>query len=155
MAKFSLTRRGFLKTAGACVAASAVAGAGTATALAETSEPAAQEVKRVRTCCRGCGKMECGVWVTVVDGRAVKIEGDESAFASQGNCCTKSQASLQACYHPARLKHPMKRTNPKDEGDPGWVRITWDEVWKTLSAKFDELNAKYDGSSLFGIKATS
>ena len=155
MAKFSLTRRGFLKTAGACVAASAVAGAGTATALAETSEPAAQEVKRVRTCCRGCGKMECGVWVTVVDGRAVKIEGDESAFASQGNCCTKSQASLQACYHPARLKHPMKRTNPKDEGDPGWVRITWDEVWKTLSAKFDELNAKYDGSSLFGMGGTS
>ena len=34
--------------------------------------------------------MECGVWVTVSDGRVVKIEGDESAFQSQGNCCTKS-----------------------------------------------------------------
>ena len=71
--------------------------------------------------------MECGVWVTVENGRAVKIEGDESAPHTMGSCCNKSVSSLQACYHPDRLRYPMKRTNPKGE-DPGWVRISWDEA---------------------------
>ena len=64
--------------------------------------------------------MECGVWVTVQQGRVVRIEGDQSAPQSMGNCCTKSQSSIQAAYHPDRLYHPLKRTNPKGE-DPGWV----------------------------------
>ena len=71
--------------------------------------------------------MECGVWVTVENGRAVKIEGDESAPHTMGSCCNKSVSSLQACYHPDRLRYPMKRTNPKGE-DPGQVRISWDEA---------------------------
>ena len=53
----------------------------------------------VKTCCRGCGKMECGVKVIVQNGRAIRVEGDEGAFQSMGNCCTKSQSSLQAAYH--------------------------------------------------------
>ena len=33
-----------------------------------------------------------------------------------GNCCTKSQSSIQAAYQiPDRLHYPMKRTNPKGE----------------------------------------
>ena len=79
--------------------------------------------KRIRSCCRGCGKMECGVWVTVQDGRAIRIEGDESAFQSMGHCCSKSQSSMQAAYHPDRLYYPMKRTAARGEDDPGWVRI--------------------------------
>ena len=83
--------------------------------------------RRIRTVCRGCGKMECGVWVTVENGRAVKIEGDESAPHTMGSCCNKSVSSLQACYHPDHPRYPMKRTNPKGE-DPGQVRISWDEA---------------------------
>ena len=70
------------------------------TALAEGEDASAGEIKRIRSCCRACGKVECGVWVTVQNGRAVKVEGDQSSFQSSGNCCGKSQSSIQAAYHP-------------------------------------------------------
>ena len=107
-------------------------------AESSASTTSTSEVKRIRSTCRGCGKMECGVWVTVQDGRAVKVEGDESAYQSNGNCCTKAQASMQAAYHPDRLRYPVKRTNPKGEADPGWVRISWDEAYATIAEKFKE-----------------
>ena len=82
----NLTRRSFLQVAAAASALAAVAPQATV-ALAEQDVPAhAAEVKRIRSCCRACGKMECGVWVTVENGKAVKIEGDESAWHSRGNC---------------------------------------------------------------------
>ena len=72
-----LTRRSFVKMAALTAAATGLVGATGGAALVQASEaPAEGEVRRVRTCCRGCGKMECGVWVTVENGRAVKVEGD-------------------------------------------------------------------------------
>lgn len=91
MAALKLSRRSFLKVAAAAGAAASV-GAMPTVALAASSEGAQTStgaVERIRTCCRGCGKMECGVWVTVENGRAVKIEGDESAPHTMGSCCNK------------------------------------------------------------------
>ena len=121
MGKLNMTRRAFTKLAAVTAAAAAVV-APAGAALAESSsatQSKAGETKRVRSCCRGCGKMECGVWVIVENGRAIRTEGDESAFHSMGNHCGKGQASLQAAYHPDRLYHPMKRTNARGEDDPG------------------------------------
>jgi anaerobic selenocysteine-containing dehydrogenase len=156
MEKGLMSRRSFMKATAATVAATALAtsASGLTANTAEAATSDEPEIKRVRTCCRGCGKMECGVWVTVENGRAVKIEGDESAFQSNGNCCTKSQASLQAAYHPDRLYHPLKRTNPKGE-DPGWVRISWDEAYETVGTKFNELIDKYGAECLTTLCGTS
>ena len=115
MGKLTMTRRAFTKLAAATAAAAAVV-APAGAALAESSTVTASkagDTKRVRSCCRGCGKMECGVWVIVENGRAIRTEGDESAFHSMGNHCGKGQASLQAAYHPDSLTYVMKRTNPK------------------------------------------
>ena len=158
MGKLNLSRRAFVKIGLASAAAATVAGAASPVhALAEGGGSSSEdgEVKRIRTCCRGCGKMECGVWVTVQNGRAIKVEGDQSAFASEGNCCTKSQASLQAAYHPDRLYHPMKRTNPRDAEDPGWVRISWDEAYELMAKGFQELIDKYGGECLTTFCGTS
>ena len=156
MSKLTLTRRGFTKLAAITGAAAAMSTVASHAALAasETAASSGSEVKRVRSCCRGCGKMECGVWVTVQDGRAVKVEGDQSSFQSSGNCCAKSQSSLQAAYHPDRIYHPMKRTNPKGE-DPGWVRISWDEAMQTIGEKFNELMSRYGGQCIFNMCGTS
>lgn len=157
MGKLNLTRRAFTKLTAVTGAALACAAAvAPNAALAEDAGAVSRggEVKRVRTCCRGCGKMECGVWVTVQDGRAVKVEGDQSSFQSSGNCCGKSQSSIQAAYHPDRIYHPMKRTNPKGE-DPGWQRITWDEAMKTIGSKFQEIIDQYGGQSIFNMCGTS
>ncbi|RNL42141.1 molybdopterin dinucleotide-binding protein [Slackia equolifaciens] len=159
MGKRTMTRRSFAKLSAVTLAAaalsSAVTGCSTLTET-DTSEAVAQagEVKRIRSCCRGCGKMECGVWVTVQDGRVIRTEGDQSSFQSSGNHCSKGQASLQACYHPARIYHPVKRTNPKGE-DPGWQRITWDEAMSTIGKKFNESIQQYGGQGCFGMCGTS
>lgn len=154
--KLTTTRRSFLKLSAVVAGAAALSDVAlnVGTALAETDNETTGEVKRVRTACRGCGKMECGVWVTVRDGRAIKVEGDESAYQSNGNCCTKSQASIQAAYHPDRLLYPLKRTNPKGE-DPGWVRISWDEAIQTAHQKFTEIKERYGGEAIMTMTGTS
>ena len=156
MGELNLTRRAFTKLAAVTGAAVACTAAAPNAALAEDAGAAARgdDVKRVRTCCRGCGKMECGVWVTVQNGRAIKVEGDQSSFQSSGNCCGKSQSSIQAAYHPDRIYHPMKRTNPKGE-DPGWQRITWDEAMQTIGEKFQQIIDRYGGQSIFNMAGTS
>ena len=156
MGELNLTRRAFTKLAAVTGAAVACTAAAPNAALAEDAGAAARgdDIKRVRTCCRGCGKMECGVWVTVQNGRAVKVEGDQSSFQSSGNCCGKSQSSIQAAYHPDRIYHPMKRTNPKGE-DPGWQRITWDEAMQPIGEKFQQIIDRYGGQSIFNMAGTS
>lgn len=131
MGVLTLSRRRFLEASAVAGGAAVLSAATASSALAESNVESggSNDVKRVRSCCRACGKMECGVWVTVQNGRAIRVEGDESAFQSMGNCCNKSQSSIQAAYHPDRLYHPMKRTNPKDNDDPGWVRISWEEAF--------------------------
>ena len=71
MGELNLTRRAFTKLAAVTGAAVACTAAAPNAALAEDAGAAARgdDVKRVRTCCRGCGKMECGVWVTVQNSR--------------------------------------------------------------------------------------
>lgn len=149
------TRRTFLQLSAVVAGTALVGRAVRQQALAETGDSSsAAEVKRIRTACRGCGKMECGVWVTVQDGKAIMVEGDESAYQSNGNCCSKAQASMQAAYHPDRLHYPLKRTNAKGE-DPGWVRVSWDEAVKTCHEKFSELQEKYGGEGIMTMTGTS
>lgn len=152
----NLTRRGFTKLSAATLAAGAMVGAGAQTALADAAPSISDDngVRKVRSCCRACGKMECGVIVTIQDGKVVRVEGDESAFQSEGNCCAKSQSSMQAAYHPDRLRYPMKRVNPKDQ-DGGWQRISWDEAWDIVSEKFHEIVDKYGGQSNMCLSGTS
>ena len=130
MTQKAMTRRTFAKVGIAAALAAAVepgalVGLGKASAEELSADP--DEVKRIRSHCRACGKMECPIWVSVKNGRVVKIEGDNSAISSHGNCCSKGRDAMEALYHPDRVKYPMKRTNPKGE-DPGWVRISWDEA---------------------------
>mgnify|MGYP002509779746 CR=1 FL=1 len=157
MAQLTMSRRGFMKTLAITGAAAALSSSAVEPmqALAETTNTSTGELKHVRTCCRACGKVECGVWVTVQDGKAIKVEGDESAPQSRGHCCAKSQSSMQAAYHPDRLRYPVKRTNPKGSDDPGWVRITLDEAFELAGAGLGECVDKYGGQSIFVMCGTS
>ena len=153
MANMVVSRRAFSKlmaTAAATVATSSlVTGHALGEETAEQAASAAEGVKKIRSCCRGCGKSECGVWVYVKDGRVIRTEGDDSCFSTMGSHCSKGQASIQACYHPDRIKYPMKRTNPKGEDDPGWVRISWEEAYQTIADNCMQIREKYGPESLF------
>ena len=171
MPELSMTRRGFAKAAALLGVSAALAGcsqpevvqpgqstsaqsSGSSASGASAVPEVQDDVKVIRTACRGCGKFECGVLVTVKNGRAIKIEGDTSYPGSMGNCCAKSQASLQAAYHPMRLTYPMKRTTPKGE-NPQWERISWEEAIELSCSKFDEIQEKYGGAALAFFGGTS
>lgn len=152
MGKHMLKRRDFVKASALITAVTAAGIAQPISALAEAESTAAnqqQDVKKIRSCCRGCGKVECGVWVYIKDGKVIRTEGDETCFNTMGNHCSKGQASIQAAYHPDRIKYPMKRTNPKGSEDPGWVRISWDEAYQTIADNIIQIREKYGAESLF------
>ncbi|MDR0515032.1 MAG: molybdopterin-dependent oxidoreductase, partial [Coriobacteriaceae bacterium] len=151
-----LSRRSFVTLAAATATATALS-LGSRQALAEdaAATPAeAYDVKRVRSCCRACGKCECGVWVTVQDGKVIKTECDENSFGTAGNHCAKGQASLQSAYHPARLMYPMKRTGPKGQ-DPKWERISYDEAYKLATEGIVKTQEKYGKECCFTMAGTS
>lgn len=154
MKQLNCTRRTFVKAAAVSSVALGAASAGAPAALAEGTVETTSSVQKIRSHCRACGKMECGTWVWVQDGRVIDITGDESAITSRGNLCAKGKSAMQALYHPDRLRYPMKRTNPKGE-DPGWVRISWDEAIEAGAKGFQESIDKYGGPSIKSLHGTS
>jgi len=79
--------------------------------------------------------------VHVQGGRIVRIEDRENY--PTGPLCVKGLASLEEQYHPDRLLHPMRRSTAKGSADAGWERISWDEAYRTIAAKLNEVKAKY------------
>lgn len=157
MAQLTLTRRSFAKASAIAAAAATVPFVHEPTQALAAGEEAdgGERVQHIRSCCRACGKNECGVWITVVDGIVTRVEGDEQCAHSRGHCCSKSQSSMLALYHPDRLRYCQKRTNPKGEEDPGWQRISLAEAFDESGAKFNEIVAKYGGESVFSAGGTS
>ena len=82
----------------------------------------------------------CGMEVTIENGKAVDVRGQESHPLNNGKLCPKGQAAIEHLYHPDRLKYPLKKVN--DE----WTRISWDQAFSEIAAKLNELKAKYGAS---------
>ncbi|MFZ5920002.1 MAG: molybdopterin-containing oxidoreductase family protein [Chloroflexota bacterium] len=122
--KSKFSRRDFLKVGATVVAA----GAGLSL-LRPTHKPlAAQpdlEEATVKTTCALCPS-GCGLDVRVVNGKAVKVEGNPLHPLNQGVCCLKGQTALEVLYSPERLQHPRIQTGERGSGD--WKEISWDEA---------------------------
>ena len=73
----------------------------------------------------------------VVDGRAVKVEGNPLHPLNQGVCCLRGQASLEVLYSPERIERPRLQNGPKGSGD--WREISWDEALALVASKLAEL----------------
>jgi anaerobic selenocysteine-containing dehydrogenase len=94
-------------------------------------------VKSVCGLCLG----NCGVLVTLEEGKAVGIKGDPESPTNQGDLCPIGRASLEYLYHPDRLTHPLKRTGRKGEGK--WQRISWDEAFNLTAEALNKVKQKY------------
>ncbi len=81
-------------------------------------------VRRVHGYCGLC-VARCGTIATVEDGRFTRLDPDPSHPTGKA-ICAKGRAAPELAYHPERLTHPLRRTRPKGDADPGWERITWD-----------------------------
>ena len=84
----------------------------------------------------------CGSIALVEHGRFSGLEPDPSHPTGQA-LCAKGRAAPELVYHADRLVHPLKRTRPKGDRDPGWQRIGWDEALATTAAKLNEVRAAH------------
>jgi anaerobic selenocysteine-containing dehydrogenase len=96
----------------------------------------------------------CGVVATVEDGRLTKVNADPAH--PNGCICVKGTAAPEIVYSADRLQYPLKRTKPKGESDPGWVRISWDEAMTLTAARFSATKEKYGAEAVvFGFGTPS
>ena len=152
----SLSRRDFLKGA-ASTGALAAFGLGYGSVILRSMQgtagtptppdPIVGPEGYVYTSCLQCNT-GCGIKVKVVDGEAIKIEGnpytpfnrlphlDDATTPAEavnefGAICPKGQAGLDVAYDPYRLRAVLKRAGPR--GSNRWVRIPFADAIREIS----------------------
>jgi menaquinone reductase, molybdopterin-binding-like subunit len=95
------------------------------------------EAKSVCNLCPG----GCGISVRKVDDRSIKIDGRTDFPVNPGGVCPVGEGGLQLLYDESlRFTGPMKRVGIRGKGE--FVRITWDEAFKTLGDRISALRKK-------------
>ena len=88
--------------------------------------------QRIHGYCALC-TARCGSIAVVEDGRFIALEPDPTHPTGQA-LCAKGRAAPELVYHQERLTHPLRRTRPKGDPDPGWERISWHEALDLTAA---------------------
>ena len=110
--------------------------------------------RRIPGWCALC-RSRCGCISVVRDGRLIGIERDPSHPTGRA-LCAKGLAAPEQVESPDRALLPMKRTRPKGDTDPGWVRISWDEALDTVAGEMRRLAAESGPESVaFAITTPS
>lgn len=95
----------------------------------------------------------CGARAELGEGTLLALHPDPSHPTGKA-ICLKGKAAPEIVYHSARLLHPLRRTKPKDDGDPGWERITWDEALDAVAGRL-RTAAATDGPESVGFSSSS
>lgn len=138
----TLTRRGFLKTAGIGAAATAVlTGCGPASRYL-VREPYVRmpeytyngkSTYYASTCCE-C-PAGCGIVVRTEQGRALKIEGNPLNPINLGKTCARGQVALQGLYNPDRYQFPFKQ---EGRGSQIFTEQSWDDAVSVVQAALQD-----------------
>lgn len=91
----------------------------------------------------------CAMLVTVVDGKATKVQGDPDHPFTHGGLCVKVNNYVDKVYSPDRVLFPMRRTGPK--GSDRFERITWDAALDEISARFKSAVDEYGAESIMPV----
>jgi tetrathionate reductase subunit A len=153
-----VSRRRFLKVAGAAAAAAAIGVDAAAEADAQLNPRTLQKAsstqldegaKVVMSACLGCNA-RCGNRAVVKNGRLEKISGNpyhpyntgfaqadyahpvESSLALPATVCGKAQDAPNYLYNPYRLLRPLKRSGPRGSGK--FAPIAWEQLVKEIVA---------------------
>jgi len=91
----------------------------------------------------------------VEDGRLVALEPDPSHPTGRA-LCAKGRAAPELVHHADRLLHPLRRTRPKGDPDPGWERIGWDEALDLTAGRLADLAREHGPETVaFSIASPS
>jgi anaerobic selenocysteine-containing dehydrogenase len=137
----NFTRRDFLKIGAAGTATAILAGCSQESERWVDLEPYVRAPEEqlagipnwYASTCRMC-PAGCGIIVRIMNGRAVKIEGNPEHPVSRGKLCARGQAGLQMLYNPDRVTgavHQDKR------GDRKFKALAWNDAINTLYEKLD------------------
>ncbi len=149
-----ISRRDFLKLAGAGAATTAVlTGCGPASRYV-TREPYIKMPEYTynglstyyATTCRECSA-GCGLVVRTMQGRAIKVEGNANNPVNLGKTCARGQATLHGLYNPDRVTGPIRRLK---RGAEDTENMTWDAALQVIADAFKN-NAPSEIAFLVGL----
>ena len=143
MTQSTITRRNFLKMAGATlgvVAAGQMLPPRVAQAARRHNLIDADGDGYIPTLCEMC-VWRCGVRAKVVKGRVVKLEGNPEHPHSLGRLCARGQSGLMTTYDPDRVLHPLIRVGKRGEGK--FRQASWDEALDLVAKNMREIQEKY------------
>jgi anaerobic selenocysteine-containing dehydrogenase len=112
----------------------------------------AQTSYTVRGYCALC-TAHCATIARVENNRVVRLDPDHE-HPNGGVICVKGKAAPELVYHPDRLNYPLKRTRPKGDPDPGWLRVTWDEALDDIAGKLVAVRERYGARAVALAKGT-
>lgn len=107
---------------------------------------AKSRTERIQGYCALCVS-RCGSVAVVEDDRLVALEPDRSHPTGHG-LCAKGRAAPELVHHPERLLHPLARTRPKGDPDPGWQRISWDEALSRTAGALQRIAREHGPESV-------
>lgn len=110
------------------------------------------ETQRIHGFCGLC-IARCGSIATVENGRFTRLDPDPAHPTGQA-LCAKGRAAPEMVYHAQRLTHPLRRTRPKGDPDPGWERISWDEALDLTAAAIRRVSAQHGPASVAASQAS-
>ncbi|MEN6438594.1 MAG: molybdopterin-dependent oxidoreductase [Syntrophobacter sp.] len=149
-----VTRRDFIKIAGAAVASSGMGACQlTPAALAAQAGSGPAETYVATNCemCHWC----CGLIAKVVDGKVVKLDGNPLHPNSRGKLCARGNSGIGLLYDPDRVKTPLIRTGSR--GDGKYKKASWDEALNYVAEKMLSIKKVYgpEAMALFAVGSCS
>lgn len=109
------------------------------------------EIKGYCTLCRS----RCGTINQVENDTLVSVRPDPD-HPTGSAMCMKGKAAPEIVHSPFRLMHPMKRTRPKTDPDPGWMRIGWEEALATTASRLAAIRDESGAEAVaFGVTTPS
>ena len=109
-------------------------------------------MQKVRGYCPLCIS-RCGCISSVEAGRLMKVEPDPEHPTGK-SFCVKGRAAPELVHSERRLLHPMMRSRPKGDPDPGWRRVSWDEALAFAADAMSRAAAKH-GPELVAFAVTT
>ena len=83
----------------------------------------------------------CSLLTSVVDGVALKVQGNPDHPQTAGVLCTKVSRYPERVYHPQRLLQPLKRVGKKGRGE--FVAVSWKDALQDITARLRAIVEHY------------
>ena len=104
------------------------------------------ESKVIPTTCTYCG-VGCTIDLHIVDGKVVKVTGDENGLVNKGSLCVKGRFGYDFIHYQDRLTKPLIRENG------AFREATWDEALDLVAKRLIAIKREHGPDSIGGLSS--